>query len=204
MFIYSSVIWIISTFCLLWIMPKPCTIEIAFTTFMSHLQYFKDTTGNIPLAHTNVGMMPLKWKNRPFLFSKCSSGSLLTHSKRQSWAQTLRLSSVCSVSPGSILCLSCPAFQLIFNHAGHAVSSGPVLLACPSSPRDLNGSLCHLLQIFAPISTSWEKNTPVPTLCFSHPISLLALFPLELILSIYFIYLSCLLSIFIKMQTTKG
>lgn len=62
-----------------------------------------------------------------------------------------------------------------------------LVLACTSSPRDLKDH-CHLLtQTFSDLTV--EKNTLVPPLYFAYPISLLAVFPLELILSIYFIFL---------------
>ena len=135
---------------------------------MCYFQYFKGTTGNIPLAHTDVRMMPLKWKIRPLLFSKCSNDSLLTCSKRQSWVQTPRLSSVCFSN-----CISWP----------HPLSPMPwpsrwfsaalgrlslLVLACTSSPRDLNGSLSPpRSDLFW--SHSWKEHPWTPTvLCISH------------------------------------
>lgn len=122
-------------------MPKPCILRLPLlhSTFSCYSQYFKGTTGNIPLAHTDVRIMPLKWKVRPLLFSECSSDSLLTCSKRQSCVQTQTV--FLTVSPGPPFVSAALAFWV----KGRL---SLLVLACPSSPRDLNGSLSLLAQTF--------------------------------------------------------
>ena len=151
-------------------MPKPCILRLPLlhSTFMCCFQYFKGTTGNIPLAHTDVRMMPLKWKIRPLLFSKCSSDSLLTCSKRQSWVQTPGLSSVYFSN-----CISWPhpLSPMPWPSRWYSAALGRLsllVLACTSSPKDLNGSLSPpRSDLFW--SHSWKEHPWTPTvLCISH------------------------------------
>lgn len=155
--------------------------------------------------------MPLKWKIMPFLF--LPNGFLLTHykSRPENQLQDFLQSVLPTVSHGSVLCLSGPGLLVDPRPHGMLLPQGFFPLFSPSFPRDLNGSLDHHLQIFAQISPQFDlfcphyrKEQPCTWLCFTHTILLLLKFPLELILSIYFTYLSYLLSVFMGMWAPWG
>lgn len=137
--------------------------------------------------------------------------SLPSH-RGKSWsmvkAQISRLCSVCSVSPGSVLCLSCPnllahpqTYWACFSVKGYFLYLLPLLPEI-SVDQSVTSSRSLLIYPFPgrPFVTSLLKRTPcTPTVPCTSYLSSCSIFPLELLLFVYFIYLSCLLSIFIKM-----
>ena len=99
--------------------------------------------------------------------------------------QGSRQSVFLTVSPGPTLCLRCPG--LLGDSQLHWAGFLFWFLLAPLLPG-ISMDHCHLLaQTFSDLTVG--KNTLGPPLYFAYPISLLAIFPLELILSIYFIFL---------------
>lgn len=149
-------------------------------------------------------MMWSKWKIKPFLFSKPYNGSILTYT-----IATPELT-----AQGFLHLFSCLSWLHPLSQLPWPSSCSSRLCACflpracssclptflpeisrdPSVTSTLRSLLkCHLLiQNFSDLTI--EKNTPVPPLCVACPISLPALFPLELYMYILFLYLACCLS----------